>query len=78
MASFRKEVLPALQEKTRQLMEEKNLPLILKALCRDCWTKKRLKSKRFPGDGAFWAEIDFMEDYERAVAQYAGEPDNYI
>ncbi len=68
MASFRKEVIPALQEKTRQLMEEKEFTAYFESAVQRLLDEEAFEVKAVSTDGAFWAEIDFMEDYERAVA----------
>lgn len=68
MASFRKEVIPALREKTRQLMEEKEFTAYFESAVQRLLDEEAFEVKAVSTDGAFWAEIDFMEDYERAAA----------
>ncbi len=69
MAAFRKEVIPALKEKTKQLMKEKAFTEYFEStIQRIIDDKEDFRIKAVPTDGAFWAEIDFPEDYERAAA----------
>lgn len=70
MAAFRKEVIPALKEKTKQLMKEKAFTEYFEsAIQRLIDDKENFRIKTVPTDGAFWAEIDFLEDYEKAAAE---------
>ncbi len=70
IAAFRKEVIPALKEKTKQLMKEKAFAdyfeSVIQRLIDD---GEGFRIRAVPTDGAFWAEIDYMEDYERASAE---------
>ena len=70
MAAFRKEVIPALKEKTKQLMKEKAFTDYFEsAIQRLIDDKEDFRLKAVSTDGAFWAEIDFWEDYEKAAAE---------
>ena len=69
MAAFRKNVILALQEKTRQLMKEKAFDAYFEGAIQKLIDEEAFKIKGVPVDGAFWAEIDFMEDYKRAALQ---------
>lgn len=70
MAAFRKEVIPALKKKTKQLMKEKAFTEYFEgAIQRLIDDKENFDIKAVSTEGAFWAEIDFPEDYERAVAE---------
>lgn len=70
MAAFRKEVIPALKEKTKQLMKEKAFTEYFEsAIQRLIDDKENFRIKAVPTDGAFWAEIDFLEDYEKAATE---------
>ncbi len=69
MAAFRKNVILALQEKTRQLMKEKSFDAYFEGAIQKLIDEEAFKIKGVPVDGAFWAEIDFMEDYKRAALQ---------
>ncbi len=70
MAGFRKEVIPVLKEKTKQLMKEKAFTDYFEsAIQRLIDDKEDFRIKAVPTEGAFWTEIDFFEDYERAAAE---------
>lgn len=69
MAAFRREVIPALQEKTRQLMKEKAFDAYFEGAIQRLIDEETFRIKGVPVDGAFWAEIDFMEDYKRAAVK---------
>lgn len=69
MASFRKQVLPALQEKTKQLMKEKAFTEYFESAIQRLIDEEAFTIRTVPTEGAFWAEIDFMEDYEKAAAE---------
>ena len=70
IAAFRKDVIPALKEKTKQLMEEKAFADYFEsAIQRLIDDGEGFQIKAVSIEGAFWAEIDFLEDYERAVAE---------
>lgn len=69
MASFRKEVLPALKAKTRQLMKEKEFAAYFESAIQRLIDEEDFRIEVVSTEGAFWAEIDFVEDYEKAVAE---------
>lgn len=67
IASFRKKVIPALKEKTKQLLMEKEFEAYFESAIQRLIDEKEFDIKAVSTEGAFWAEIDFMEDYENAV-----------
>ena len=67
MASFRRSVIPALCEKTKHLLMEKEFAAYFESAIQRLIDETEFGIKEVPTDGAFWAEIDFMEDYENAV-----------
>ncbi len=69
MAAFKKEVIPALREKTKQLMKEKAFTDYFESAIQRLIDEEDFEITAIPTDGAFWAEIDFMEDYEKASEQ---------
>lgn len=70
IAAFRKKVIPALKEKTKQLMKEKAFSDYFEsAIQRLIDDKESFDIRTAPTEGAFWAEIDFPEDYEKAEAE---------
>lgn len=69
MAAFRKKVLPALKENTKQLMKEKAFSDYFESAIQRLIDGKMFDIKAVSTDGAFWAEIDFIEDYEKAAAE---------
>jgi len=69
MASFRKKVLPALKEKATQLMKEKAFDAYFESAVQRLIDEEAFDIRTVPTEGAFWAEIDFIEDYEKALAE---------
>lgn len=70
MAAFRKAVIPVLKEKTKQLMKERAFAEYFEsAIQRIIDDNENFSIKAVPTEGAFWAEIDFPEDYEKAAEE---------
>lgn len=69
MAAFRKTVLPALKSNVKQLMKEKAFTAYFESAIQRLIDEEEFDIKAVPTDGAFWAEIDFLEDYERVKAE---------
>ncbi len=69
MASFQRKVLPVLQEKTRQLMKEKAFDVYFESAVQRLVDEEAFDIKAISTDEAFWAEIDFIEDYEKASSE---------
>lgn len=69
MAAFKRKVVPALKEKTKQLMKEKAFTDYFESAIQRLIDEENFQIEAVPTDGAFWAEIDFMEDYEEAAAR---------
>lgn len=67
MASFRKNVLPALKAKTKELLKEKKFNEYFEGAIQKLVDEEDYRIKTVPTAGAFWAEIDFREDYEKAA-----------
>lgn len=68
MAAFRKDVIPALKAKTKQLLKEKRFNEYFESAIQRLLDEESYNIKAVSTDHAFWAEIDFTEDYERAAA----------
>ena len=66
IASFRREVVPALKEKTKQLLKEKEFSAYFESAIQRLIDEEEFRIEAVSTQGAFWAEIDFMEDYENA------------
>lgn len=66
IAAFRKEVIPALKSKVKQLLKEKEFDAYFEKAIQRLIDEEDFDIKAIPTEGAFWAEIDFREDYERA------------
>ncbi len=75
IAAFGKETIPALQRKTKQLLKEKEFTAYFESAIQRLIDEEDFDIKTVSTDRAFWAEIDFMEDYEAAVANI---PDSLI
>lgn len=68
MASFRKNVLPALKYKTKEILKEKRFNEYFESAVQKLVDEEDYRIKAVPTAGAFWAEIDFVEDYNKAVS----------
>lgn len=68
IAYFRKAVIPVLKAKTKQLMKEKEFTAYFESAIQRLIDEEEFDIKAVSTEDFFWAEIDFMEDYERAVA----------
>lgn len=69
MASFKRKVIPALKEKTKQLMKEQQFTAYFESAVQRLIEEENFDIQAVSTNGAFWAEIDFMEDYEKAVKE---------
>ncbi len=68
MAAFRKELLPALRAKTKSLLQEKKFSEYFESAVQRLIDEEHYRIKAVSTAGAFWTEIDFAEDYEKAAA----------
>ena len=68
IGSFRKEVIPKLKMAVEELLEEKNFSEYFEAAIQRIMDTTDYSIEPIPMEDSFWAEIDFKEDYERAVA----------
>ena len=68
MAAFRRELIPDLKAKTKSLLQEKKFSEYFESAVQRLIDEEDYRVKAVPTAGAFWTEIDFMEDYEKAAA----------
>lgn len=68
IASFKKNIIPSLQIAVEKLLEEKNFSEYFEAAIQKLIDEKEFSVCSIPMGNAFWAEIDFREDYDRAAA----------
>lgn len=73
IASFRKETIPILKEKTKAVLSEGRFESYFEAAIQRIIDEKEYDVRTVDIKDAFWAEIDFEEDYRRAVENM---PDN--
>lgn len=66
IASFRKEVIPAIKKHTKKLMEEKDFTSYFEGTIQRLIDYEDFEIALESTDNEFWCEIDFMEDYIRA------------
>lgn len=66
IASFRKEVIPAMKKHTKKLMEEKDFAAYFEGTIQRLIDYEEFQIALEPTDNEFWCEVDFMEDYIRA------------
>ncbi len=69
MAAFRRKVLPALKAKTRQLMKERAFSDYFEGAIQRLIDEENFDIRAVSMENAFWTEIDFIEDYEKAVRE---------
>lgn len=69
IANFKKKTLSALQRATKQLMIEKAFSEYFEAAIQRMIDSENFDIRVLDITGRFWAEIDFKDDYERAVAE---------
>ena len=74
IASFRKETLKKLKEKTKEVLAEGKYDSYFEASIQRLIDENEFDIKAIDIKDAFWAEIDFEEDYQRAVENM---PDNF-
>lgn len=67
VAKIRSVVLPALRTHTKQLMREEAFSEYFEAALERAILDGGYKTELVDTAGRFWAEIDFIEDYDRAV-----------
>lgn len=67
IAGFRKCVISALCQKTKQLMKEKEFTAYFESAIQRLLDEEQYDVQTFSTEGNFWAEIDFPEDYEKAM-----------
>jgi len=67
VALFRKKTLPELAEKTTQLLKEGQFKAYFESAIQRLIDENRFEVATIPTKGAFWAEIDYEEDYEKAL-----------
>lgn len=65
-AKIKKEVIPMLQEKSTELLRNKAYTAYFEAAIQEIINSNQYDIQVMNTDGRFWAEIDFIEDYERA------------
>lgn len=68
IASFRQNVIPKLQAAVEKLLEEKQFSEYFEAAIQRLIDTEDYSIEPIPMDNAFWAEIDFKDDYEWAAA----------
>lgn len=68
MAAFRQELIPVLKAKTKSLLQEKMFGEYFESAIQRLIDEEDFRIKAVPTAGAFWTEIDFMEDYKKAEA----------
>ena len=67
--AFQKKVIPVLKEKVKQLLKERKFDAYFESAIQYLIDQENFHIVPVPTENAFWAEIDFMEDYEKAVAK---------
>lgn len=69
IAFFRKSVVPALKRKVIEVLQEKRFSEYFESAVQKLIDEHAFTVSAVPTDGAFWAEIDFREDYEHACSR---------
>lgn len=73
IASFRKEVIPAVKKHTKKLMEEKDFAAYFEGAIQRIIDYEDFEIALESTENEFWCEIDFMEDYIRACETISEE-----
>ncbi len=68
MAAFRRETIPALKAKTKELLKAKEFQDYFESAIQKLIDEENYRIEAVSTEGAFWAEIDFVQDYEKAAA----------
>ncbi len=66
IALFRKQVIPALKKQVIAVLKEKRFSEYFESAIQKLIDGNACRIQALPTEGAFWAEIDFREDYEKA------------
>lgn len=68
IAKLSKAILSDLRQEVSLLMKEKAFNAYFEAAIQGLVNKAKFEVRPIPTNGSFWTEVDFPEDYERAVA----------
>ncbi len=68
IASIKKNVIESLKQKTKDLLRQKEFMCYFEAAIQKLIDEENFDIKPFSIQKAFWAEIDFEEDYKKACA----------
>jgi len=71
-AKISKNVLRHIKEETTDLLRNKEFSEYFEAAIQRIMDKRQYDIVAIPTNGKFWAEIDFIEDYEKAVREIPG------
>jgi len=73
IAAFRKETLPKLKQKVKEVLAEGKFESYFEAAIQRLIDENQFDIRTLDIKDAFWAEIDFKEDYESAVERMSKE-----
>ncbi len=75
IAKISRNVIGELREATAELMKEKEFSSYFEGAVQRVIDKQCFSVRSMPTQGYFWSEVDFIEDYKKAIA---GIPDSLI
>ena len=67
ICKIKKEIIPSLKAVSKQLLKKKELNSYFEAAIQELIDQDKVDVLSVPTDGDFWIEIDFVEDYEKAI-----------
>lgn len=67
IAKLSRDVLPAIQQATTELMQEKNFKEYFEAAIQKVILQKKYDIRMIDTEGAFWGEVDFADDYKKVT-----------
>ena len=73
IASFRKKALPFIKQKTKEVLADGDFGAYFEGAIQRLIDETDLEVRTFDIGNSPWIEIDFKEDYERAVQLFGGE-----
>ena len=72
ICKIKKELIPSLKAASKKLLKKKEFKSYFEAAIQELIDVGSYEAVSVPTEGAFWSEIDFLEDYERTIIEIGG------